>query len=247
LFAATAGRAEDPKSTLEKAASAYQKHDLDKALTLADDVLKADPKNAEAHFLRGKILLDQRKLEDSVAALTRTIELVPQFGPAYDSRGAAQFKLARIKESLADFDMFIKLDPSKAAAHWRRGLTLYYAAKFADGVRMVATGEGAHYPMLTFAIGAIAQDYPEKLKDVGFFAMPGDDAAKNGLTVWMPAAVYIAKTTQHPDEARKFVAMIASKKGCDIRSTANGATGPYLIKGCTLPASVPPSVTAIAS
>jgi raffinose/stachyose/melibiose transport system substrate-binding protein len=118
----------------------------------------------------------------------------------------------------------------------------YGAAKFADGIRMVATGEGAHYPMLTFAIGAIAQDYPDNLKDVGFFAMPGDDAAKNGLTVWMPAAVYIAKTTKHPDEAKRFLAMIASTKGCDIRSTANGATGPYLIKGCTLPASVPPAV-----
>ena len=64
----------------------------------------------------------------------------------------------------------------------------------------------------------------------------------NGLTVWMPAAVYIAKTTKHPDEAKRFLAMIASTKGCDIRSTANGATGPYLIKGCTLPASVPPAV-----
>ena len=32
----------------------------------------------------------------------------------------------------------------------------FAAATFDDGVRMVATGEGAHYPMLTFAIGAIA-------------------------------------------------------------------------------------------
>ena len=118
----------------------------------------------------------------------------------------------------------------------------FAAAKFADGLRMVATGEGAHYPMLTFAIGGIAQDHPDDLKNVGFFAMPGDDAAKNGLTVWMPAAVYLAKTTKHPDEARKFVAFIASTKGCDVRSAANGATGPYLIKGCTLPASVPPAV-----
>ena len=29
----------------------------------------------------------------------------------------------------------------------------FAAATFADGIRMVATGEGAHYPMLTFAIG----------------------------------------------------------------------------------------------
>jgi len=118
----------------------------------------------------------------------------------------------------------------------------FAAATFADGIRMVATGEGAHYPMLTFAIGAIAQDYPENLNDVGFFAMPGDDAASNGLTVWMPAALYIAKTTEHPDEAKRFVAFVASTKGCDVRSAANGATGPYLIKGCTLPESVPPAV-----
>lgn len=118
----------------------------------------------------------------------------------------------------------------------------FAAAKFDDGVRMVATGEGAHYPMLTFAIGGISQNYPENLQDVGFFAIPGDDAASNGLTVWMPAAVYIAKTTKHPEEAKKFVAFIASTKGCDIRSAANGATGPYLIKGCTLPDSVPAAV-----
>jgi raffinose/stachyose/melibiose transport system substrate-binding protein len=118
----------------------------------------------------------------------------------------------------------------------------FASAKFPDGLRMLANGEGAHYPMLTFAIGQIAQDNPDKLKDVGFFAMPGDDAAKNGLTVWMPAAVYIAKTTKHPEEAKKFVAFIASTKGCDVRSAANGATGPYLIKGCTLPVSVPPAV-----
>jgi raffinose/stachyose/melibiose transport system substrate-binding protein len=117
------------------------------------------------------------------------------------------------------------------------------AAKFDDGVRMVATGEGAHYPMLTFAIGAISQGYPDNLDDVGFFAIPGSDAASNGLTVWMPAAVYIAKTTKHPEEAKKFLSFIASTKGCDVRSAANGATGPYLIKGCTLPATVPSAVS----
>ena len=32
----------------------------------------------------------------------------------------------------------------------------------------------------------------------------------------MPAAVYIAKTTEHPEEAKRFVAFIASTKGCDV-------------------------------
>ena len=56
-------------------------------------------------------------------------------------------------------------------------------AKFEDGMRMVATGEGAHYPMLTFGIGTVKQNHPDKLADLGFFAQPGPDAAKNGLTV----------------------------------------------------------------
>ena len=118
----------------------------------------------------------------------------------------------------------------------------FASAELADGIRMVALGEGAHYPMLTFAIGTVAELYPENLADVGFFALPGDDPAKNGLTVWMPNALYIPKTTKHPEEAKKFLAFAASVEGCDSQTRAAGATGPYVVKGCTLPAEVPAGV-----
>lgn len=116
-------------------------------------------------------------------------------------------------------------------------------AKFDDGVRMVATGEAAHYPMLTFALGNIKQNFPENLNDVGFFAQPGDDAAKNGLTVWMPAGLYIPAASEHVAEAKDFLAFVASVEGCNTMIGANGATGPYLIKGCELPADVPGAVS----
>jgi raffinose/stachyose/melibiose transport system substrate-binding protein len=115
-------------------------------------------------------------------------------------------------------------------------------AKFDDGVRMVATGEAAHYPMLTFALGNIKQNFPENLNDVGFFAQPGDDAGKNGLTVWMPAALYVPAASEHVKEASDFLSFVASVEGCNLMIGANGATGPYLIKGCELPADVPPAV-----
>ena len=98
----------------------------------------------------------------------------------------------------------------------------------------LATGEGAHYPMLTFAISNVQANYPENLNDVGFFAIPGDNAASNGVTVWMPSAVYIAKTSQHQAEAKKFVAYLSSVPGCDSLTKAGAATGPYLVKGCEL-------------
>jgi raffinose/stachyose/melibiose transport system substrate-binding protein len=117
------------------------------------------------------------------------------------------------------------------------------AATYPDGLRMVATGEGAHYPMLTFGIGAIQETVPEHINDVGFFAQPGDSADSNGLTTWMPDSIYVAKSTANPDLAKAFVAFIASPEGCDIRNEAVGATGPYMIAGCELPADVPPAVS----
>ncbi|WP_137149983.1 extracellular solute-binding protein [Devosia sp. FKR38] len=117
------------------------------------------------------------------------------------------------------------------------------AAKFDDGLRMVANGEAAHYPMLTFATTAIVASYPEMINNVGFFAQPGDDAASNGLTVWMPDGLYIPQTTSNLDAAKKFVAFVASVEGCEAQSRAGGASGPYLINGCTLPADVPPAVS----
>ena len=119
----------------------------------------------------------------------------------------------------------------------------FASATFEDGVRMVATGKGAHYPMLTFAVGTIHDNYPANLKDVGFFALPGDDASNNGLTAWILAGIYIPKSTKHLEEAKKFVNFIASVEGCDIQTKAVGATGPYYVKGCKLPDDVPPVVS----
>ena len=123
----------------------------------------------------------------------------------------------------------------------------FAAATYDDGIKMLATGAGAHYPMLTFAIAAFKSTYPDNLKDIGFFALPGDDAKVNGVTTWEPAGFYIPKTSAHPDQAKKFLAFLASKAGCDTEYAAVGATGPYAVKGCDLPAEVPPAVADLAS
>ena len=109
---------------------------------------------------------------------------------------------------------------------------------------MVATGEAAHYPMLTFAIGGIQQNHPDLLNDVGFFAQPAQNADDTGLTLWLPLAAYIPKSTEGAklDAAKKFLAFIASTEGCEVQSKAYAPTGPYMLKGCELPADVPAAV-----
>lgn len=115
-------------------------------------------------------------------------------------------------------------------------------AKFEDGMRMVATGEAAHYPMLTFAMATVKQNTPDNINDLGYFALPGPTADKNGLTVWMPSALYIPAASPNVDAAKGFLDFVASVEGCQVMIGAIGATGPYLIKDCALPADVPPSV-----
>jgi len=51
----------------------------------------------------------------------------------YNRRGAEQFKLGHIQQSLTDFDRAIQLDPAQAPYHWQRGITLYYAGRYEDG------------------------------------------------------------------------------------------------------------------
>lgn len=119
----------------------------------------------------------------------------------------------------------------------------FNAASYPDGLHMLAVGEAAHYPMLSFAIGGWNQDYPDELKnDIGFFAQPGADAGDNGLTVWMPSTIYVAANSKNLEEAMKFVDFIGSKEGNEVYLSVNNAQGPSLVKGVTLPASTPPCV-----
>jgi raffinose/stachyose/melibiose transport system substrate-binding protein len=90
-------------------------------------------------------------------------------------------------------------------------------------------------------VALIVANYPDKVNDIGMFPIPGDDAAKNGLTVWAPNGVYIPKTVTGAklDAAKKFLAFIASPDGCNSQTSASAPVGPYAVKGCQLPGNVP--------
>jgi raffinose/stachyose/melibiose transport system substrate-binding protein len=118
----------------------------------------------------------------------------------------------------------------------------FATTKFEPGLKMLADGEVAQYPMLTQVMPTIATNSPDKVNDIGFFALPGPDAAKNGATVWMPLAFYMPKTSKHIDVAKDFFAFVASTAGTDAITAKVKPAGPYLIKGATLPSDVLPFV-----
>lgn len=149
-----------------------------------------------------------------------------------------QAKFATTPQALAGFQ---RLEELKKAGYWNED---YASAKYNEGLNAVATGKAGHYPMITFGVPALSTAAPDNVDDVGFFALPGDDASKNGVTLWEPSGIYIPKSTEGDKltAAKKFQAFVASPEGCAANASAAPVGGPFAVKTCTLPDSVAPAV-----
>lgn len=120
----------------------------------------------------------------------------------------------------------------------------FASATQANGLKMLADGTGAQYPMLTNAIATLQQDSPDAVKDIGAFAIPAQDAADTRLTIWEPNGLYVPKTTTGDKlaAAKKFIAFANSSEGCKVQNDTGTPGGPYVISTCSLPSSVPPMI-----
>lgn len=125
----------------------------------------------------------------------------------------------------------------------------FATAQFNQGLELLANGQGAHYPMLSFALATIASNWPDKVNDIGFFAQPGPSADKNGATIWMLLANYIPQTTtgEKLEVAKDFLAFTVSPEAVAALNENVPPSGPYLIKGAELPENVLPAVKDIAA
>ncbi|MBN1310482.1 MAG: carbohydrate ABC transporter substrate-binding protein [Anaerolineae bacterium] len=157
----------------------------------------------------------------------------PDFAEDYTNNEA---KYAAIPEAMAGFT---HLQEGFTNDWWQKD---YATTTFEQGLEMLADGQVAQYPMLTQVMPTVATNWPDKVNDIGFFAQPGTDATKNGATLWMPLAFYVPQTSSHIDEAKDFLAFVASTDGTDAISAVVTPAGPYLIKGAKLPDTVLPFV-----
>lgn len=157
---------------------------------------------------------------------------VPDFAEQYT---AGRAKYATTPAALRGFQ---HIQEVREAGYFNKD---FASAKLTDGIKAVATGTAAHYPQLGGSANNIENVAPGKSNDVGFFALPGNDAATNGMTVWPgTAAMYIPKTVEGDklEAAKKFVAFSATQEGCDAYSKGSPPQGPFLSKACQLPADV---------
>jgi raffinose/stachyose/melibiose transport system substrate-binding protein len=156
---------------------------------------------------------------------------VPDFAAQYT---AGKMKYANTPAALAGFQHIQQVHD---AGYMNKD---FASAELNDGIKAIAEGKGAHYPQLGGVSANIENVAPGKSKDVGFFPIPGTDAANFGMTIWPGNGLYIPKTVEGEklDAAKKFVEFATSQQGCDAYSKGTAPTGPFLTSNCKLPADV---------
>lgn len=122
----------------------------------------------------------------------------------------------------------------------------YPSASEADGARMLATGEGAHYPWLSNVITLVEQNNPEAVEDIGYFPIPADEAENTQATQWQATGLYVPQSTEGDEReaALAFQAFVGSEKGCELQNEFFNPAGPYA-GACELPEDAAPVVTDI--
>lgn len=139
LWTATMNAA-DTDEFIKQARAALKKGDAAAALDAANKAVTADPKSAVAIFTRGEAYAAQRKHAEAIKDFDAALALDKTYVLAVDRRGAERFKLGMIDESIEDFNAFLKAFPKEEPGHWRRGISFYYAGKYAEGAKQFHDG-----------------------------------------------------------------------------------------------------------
>lgn len=143
VFAAVSSAA-DVDEFVRQARAALKKGDAAAAFEAATKAVEADPRSAVAVFTRGEAYAAQRKHTEAIKDFDAALALDKTYHLAVDRRGGERFKLGQIDESLADFNAYIKAVPAAEPAHWRRGISFYYAGKYAEGAKQFFDGQSEY-------------------------------------------------------------------------------------------------------
>jgi len=82
------------------------------------------PREAQCLYLQGLDYSQEGKVEDAISSLSAAVQIEPCFCSAYNAMGNCLDRLGRYEEAIRNYEKVIELDPSHAAARFKRDLVL---------------------------------------------------------------------------------------------------------------------------
>jgi FkbM family methyltransferase len=142
-------------SVLKQAYSLHQTGKLDDAASLYREILKQNPRDADALHLLGVIEMQKANPLAAIEWIDRAIASRPNDAEFSYNRGNALGTLKRFDDAIASYDRALTIKPDYAAAFYNRGNALRDLKRFEDAL--------ASYDHAL----AIKPDYAEALKNRG--------------------------------------------------------------------------------
>lgn len=135
-------RANRLRDKFQQAQAFHQQGRLADAGAIYQDILRLDPRHADAlHFL-GLIALQTKQASQGVRLIEKAITLKPKYAEAYGNLGIGYADLGRHQDALVNYDKALALRPDMANVHDNRGNTLrdlkLYEASVASHDRAIA-------------------------------------------------------------------------------------------------------------
>ncbi len=133
------------RALLERAAAFHRNGDIDKAQTLYEEILCADPDHFGSLRLLGALSYQKGNDFRAIELLKRAIRINPHLASAYLDLGNALQRTRQWEMAEACYDAAIALEPDYAAAHNNRGKVLHESGKLEEAIlsyrRAIALGE----------------------------------------------------------------------------------------------------------
>jgi protein O-GlcNAc transferase len=105
------------KPAVEKAWDMIAQGKRAQAVTLLRDLVRTEPRNADAHLLLGSILMEDGQGDESVAQLSEAVRLLPKSAEAHNALGEAYISFNQAASARPEFERAVVLDPRHAQAH----------------------------------------------------------------------------------------------------------------------------------
>jgi len=131
--AALTARGADPSEAGWREALLVARTNLAAGIALCGKVIAAFPSNTQPLTVRARLLDRSRRYDEALKDLNAASKLEPKSAQLWQALGEVHFKLGHFKESVAGFDRVLELSPEQAPHHWQRGISLFYAGRYADG------------------------------------------------------------------------------------------------------------------
>ncbi|HVK53424.1 MAG TPA: tetratricopeptide repeat protein [Burkholderiales bacterium] len=106
---------------LKEANRLYQQGKTEQALQQINSYLASKPKDAQARFLKGVILTDQKKAEEAIKVFTGLTEDYPELPEPYNNLAVLYASVGQYERAKIALELAIRTHPSYATAHENLG------------------------------------------------------------------------------------------------------------------------------